>query len=93
MATSDRGWTEEDGRELRLLTKRIGTARFRLRHAGTGRAGAPAKKLTAAEKAEAKKAIEAMTVERRALQDRRKASRTADPGTIADDFESGVAAS
>lgn len=52
---------------VRKLDKRIGMLRFRIKHAGTGRSGAPAAKLTAARKKEMSDELKAMLAEREVL--------------------------
>ena len=86
-------------------SKRISALRFQILHAGETppRAGAPRAKLTKERKAEIQGRIEALEAERAEIRSRlgkeepeegaSSPEGTTDSGVVADDFESGVAAS
>lgn len=66
MALSAKEKAELEQRRFRI-GKSLGSARFALKHAGEGRAGAPATKLTAERRKEIQAKIEALEAERREI--------------------------
>jgi hypothetical protein len=57
--------------KIHRLDKQIGMLRFRMKHAGTGRTGAPKAALTAVRKKEMNDALKAMVAEREELRKKR----------------------
>ena len=64
MALSSKERQELETRRFRI-GKSLGSARFAMKHAGEGRAGAPAKKLSPERRKEIQAKVEALEAERR----------------------------